>query len=105
MRSLESGINDHFLNYFPPKPALKSISDPSSTHSQSKRNRPSQTSTQHRQYWPKSFKPSNKPLDNIPMGTMVHGFDGLQQCRLPDSDHHYTVQKLAEVSMSKAWPS
>ena len=28
--------------------------------------------------WPNSIKPSNKPLDNILMGKMVHGFDGVQ---------------------------
>jgi hypothetical protein len=77
----------------------------STVKGKSKWNRQSQTSRQHRQYWPNSFKPSNKPLDNIPTGTMVHWFDDLQRWRLPDSDRHYTVQKLAKVSMSKAWLS
>jgi hypothetical protein len=36
---------------------------------------------------------------------MVHWFDDLQRWRLPESDRHYTVQKLAKVSMSKAWLS
>jgi hypothetical protein len=66
IQRLRSITIDHFLYYF----HLRSIS----THGHSKRNRPSQTSTQHRRCWPKLFKPSNKPLDNIQMGTKVHGF-------------------------------
>jgi hypothetical protein len=74
-----------------------------SEHCQSKWNRPSQTSTQHRQYWPNSFKPSNKPIDIIPMGKMVDGFNGVQRWGPHYSDRHYTMQKLVNVSMSKAW--
>jgi hypothetical protein len=68
-----------------------------STHGQSKWNRPSRSINI-------GWNPSNQVTTHrqFPTGTMVHGFDGLQRWRLPDSDLHYTVQKLAEVSMSKA---
>jgi hypothetical protein len=38
----------------------------------------SQNLTQHRQYQLNLFNPSNNPLNNIPMGKMVHWFDGVQ---------------------------
>jgi hypothetical protein len=34
------------------------------------------------------------------MGKMVDGFNGIQQGRPGNSDWHYTMQKLVEVSMS-----
>ena len=61
----------------------------------------SHNSTQRRQYWPNSFHSTYKSLDNISMGEMVDGFDGLQRWRLLDSDRHYTMQKLAEVIRAK----
>jgi hypothetical protein len=76
--------------------------DSTQQHGQIKWNCPSQTSTQHRQYWPNLFKPSNKPIDNIPMGKMVDGFHDIQQWRKLYSNQHHTMAKV-KVSMSKAW--
>jgi hypothetical protein len=58
---------------------LRSNSQSTVKASEIAHHKPSQISTQHRQYWPNSFKPSNKLIENIPMGKMVDGLNGVQQ--------------------------
>jgi hypothetical protein len=80
---------------------------PSSTHGRSVSkiawNIQSHSLTQCHQYWPNLFHSTNKSLDNILMGEMVDGFDGVWRWRLLDSDRLHNVQKLAKVNIGIAW--